>query len=422
MWLQRACGLRVAEVFGLDSQDVNLERHLLAVQQQGGRNYKQWNLEHPTLNPQASDACVVTSQKKTKTPAGARLIGIPDVLNPLLAKHIEARLDDGAQQTEPLFVGRLPSSNRRGAAGTFSNNIRRQSLALVTEGAIQTHDFRKSFITDFRSRGRVSGALLSIIAGHKVGAYDGEALVTARTYTLIQAHPYFDQISEATQKFNDWVHDQTGESLLPVTDPTDRWLTVPEAAERFGLNIQTLYFEARRGHFPIKHDALKNRRRNPGGLRRRLLLHAADLQEWDALQTSSPTLSDAACTLGLAPETVRALARANGIEMQPMNGAGTNRPGHRFTVVQFEQLRTLAAWRQDFLDAHMVLSQAAAFLRISPRKFRRLIALGNMSAVAPPIAGPLAPGNGVQWFTRESVRDLDDRMDALSTAYRRRRP
>lgn len=173
--LQRLCGLRIGEVFGLHLGDVDLDQRLIEVRRQGGRKFQTYDAQGEVeTRPEV---------ERTKTVSGRRVVAIPECLVPFLTAYIDTfHVPDAGPETRFMVSpkgGVLAEPYRRSLqAATNELGIRDENGAQVVP-----HDLRKSCATDLEML-NVRPLDRSFFMGHKIGAYDGGAAITAGTYTV----------------------------------------------------------------------------------------------------------------------------------------------------------------------------------------------------------------------------------------------
>jgi excisionase family DNA binding protein len=93
----------------------------------------------------------------------------------------------------------------------------------------------------------------------------------------------------------------TATQARPAGSPTveqDRYLTIPQVAERTGLSVSYLYELARRGILPVRAMGRRDAGKRPRGYR--ILL--SDLRAWEANLVPNPVDQRVGRVLGSAPK------------------------------------------------------------------------------------------------------------------------
>lgn len=396
-WLGRLCGLRGAEAYGLAISDLNLTDRVLHVTKQGGKNFTAWDDD--------GNAVTVKTINRTKTPAGKRIVGIPELLVPILEDYL-ATYRAEAMPDEPLIT------NPRGGwtASSFGTALTAASKELgVTSSKGDTlvpHDLRKSFSTDLELLG-VSPFLRSVVMGHKVNtSIEGGAVVTSTVYTL--RSPHVRRVIEVADQLNGWVVEHLGQDNIRIEDSLiDNWMRIEEAGVVLGVGADTIRAYCRAGELPFK------KHRHPNQNTPSLWVGRVAVQEMAEAKANRTTIADACADLGLSDAQVVRIANENGI---PITRERIKSQRAYFDPEGYKRLKEVAGVRDDFLERNMVLQAAAATLKVKPSTVRGMVSRGILDEVFPPIpgivrGGPAAP----RWITRESVEQ------ALRTPHRWRK-
>lgn len=384
-WLGRLCGLRGAEAYGLHISDLNLTDRVLHVTKQGGKDFSVWDEDG---NP-----AIVKTVNRTKTPAGQRIVGIPEVLVPILEDYL------ATYRAEALPEERLIINPRGGVtASSFGTALRAASETLGVKSSqgdpLVPHDLRKSFSTDLELIG-VSPFLRSIIMGHKVNtSIEGGAVVTSTVYTL--RSPHVRRIIGVADQLNEWVVEHLGQDHIRVEDDLiDNWMRIEEAGIALGVGADTVTAYCRAGELPFK------KHRHPNQNTPSLWVGRAAVTQMAEAKANRTTIADACADLGLSDAQVVRIANENDI---PITRERIKSQRAYFDPEGYKRLKEAVGIREDFLERNMVLNAAAAALQVKPSTVRGMVSRGILDETFPPIpgivrGGPAAP----RWITRESV-------------------
>lgn len=154
VWIQRMCGLRIGEVYGLEDRDV--EEQIITMTRQGGR-------KTPT-----SDERLMTHGLKNGHLV--RRVAIPDQLVDALAEHRSLWVPSTGSGPSPRFIP--PTPRGYWTYGTYRTRVSRAAVEAgvvdpATRKSARPHDLRRSMITDL-DRAGVDSQDVSRIAGHRV--------------------------------------------------------------------------------------------------------------------------------------------------------------------------------------------------------------------------------------------------------------
>ena len=386
-WLQRLCGLRIGEAWGLTIDDVDLNNRVLSVNKMGGGTYSSWDDD-------GEGAVVTTTINRTKTPSSTRRVGIPMILVPLIEDYLAQFRSD-----EPGDAPLLVNPNRGRTSSTYTAALGREGKTLgvwtVEDDPLVPHDLRKSFSTDLELLG-VKPFLRSMILGHKpLGSIEGGAAITSSHYTLNT--PYIAKIVEAADTLNDAIVEALESETVIVEDTfLTEWMRIEEAGVLLGVGPDTIKHYAKNGELPFK------KHQHPNQNTPALWVSRAAVHELVEDKASRITVAQAANDLGLTD--VQVLRLANSAQI-PVNRQRVKMDRAYFDQDGWKRLKEVAGIRQDFLDRTMTLSAAAAALEVKTQTARGLIDRGFLDEVHPPMPGMVREGGHrpTRWVTVESV-------------------
>lgn len=316
LWLCYLCGLRMSETFGLRVGDWDNEDRRLWIEVQDGA--------HVTAEGE-----ILRHRPWVKTPTSMRYLYVCPTLAAALDRYIAVAHGPNPDPSTPLCVGRAgPQATQ--AQQTWrsqfalaittlrlTTGIRRQGELLPLQAT--PHSLRKTISSVLEESG-VSEAARSFYLGHKLPG----SLTGSRTTAQFYSRPS-DRALRGIADIIDKHVSFLGIDLLP--EPTDDYMTVPEAAEQLGVSKAFVYERIKTGALtgygnqprPVRPPVHKR------GPRRVILLLRADIDAVTQQIRPGPDValpaSHVARLLGLPLHRVLKLARAEtGDELRRWDG------------------------------------------------------------------------------------------------------
>lgn len=388
LWLQRLCGLRISEIYGLHIVDWNPELRVLKVQRQGGRIFSAWDSDGRPVWAQEVD--------RTKTEAGVRLIGVPTPLANLLNDHI-ATVRTGARPWEPLIVG--PQGGRNSTS--YGNALVKAAAALgivdQLGNAATTHSLRKAFAAQLdlvETRYR----LMSYLMGHKGGqAIEGAAPITHGVYN--RRTPLLAEIIRAADAIGACLQEDGIQSLNTSEGDTPEgdWIPLVEACDLLDVCERTIREYAKAGKLVLTVH------RAPGVKFQSTFVRPDTVRALAEERANRVSVKEAADLLNVDEGTVvRAAAR---LQISLVHGVD----GHDrawFRLLDYDALAQAVGSSRSFTDRHMPASRAAKLLNVKNDTVNKLIARGALESVnAPALVIGAGLGRAV-WVRKEDVATL----------------
>lgn len=386
MWLGRLCGLRVGEVFGLRLMDVDLEGRFLRIRAQAGKKYESWDED--------GNIVVTNSVERTKTPAGTRIVGIPQILMPL----VRAAAQDNRRNPnpdDPLLV--TPKGGRHAGSLVVATGREAARLGLWEKDGdpASPHDMRKSFATDLEIIG-VSPYLRSIIMGHRTNtSVEGGAVITSSVYTL--ANPHIQRIVAAADQLGEWFTEQTGINDLSTLDDGEKewvasWMRIEEAGQLLGVGADTIKLYARNGELTFR------KHKHPNQNTPSIWVARAEVERLAEDKANRITIAQAVSDLGLSDAIIVKIARDNDI---PIHRDRIKMQRAYFDPEGFKQLRYLVGLRDEFLEANMTMQVASELLQVKDSTVAGMITRGILDEAVP--LAKFSFQGSPRWVTRSSV-------------------
>ena len=392
-WLQRGCGLRLGEALGLRISDIDYEYRTVSPRDQRSGSKVQ------TDHHDSSARSYVKGGLKSE--AAQRVVPVPNLVWELLTEYIDRvhRDDYGNIKDPEAFLCQTPRGvdGSGGYAAAVKRSTARLGLTDKNGRAATTHCLRKSYSTDL-DRPHIRGKARSQVLGHANRPSDGEADVTATTYSL-------DKLPEDLQQVVDQIDEQlAGIETLRHTEPVvsyddERWMTVEDAKGVLGLDSP----EGVR-HL-IRTGTLKVRQFKAARQPNQLLVDAESVQEERRQRDSLLSLADLSRRYGISPTPMQKVLRALGI------ATIEGRVGYARVWVDKGDLPVVSAHfaaREEFLRDHVTMDEASHLLRCSSRAIRGLASCGTLEEV--PVPDPILTrgmqgGGRARFLTRQSVTE-----------------
>ena len=398
LWIQRLCGLRIAELYGLQLRDIDRATQVLRVQRQGGKNFTLWDDDGQPIT-----ASVV---ERTKTRSGERIVGIPEALMDLIDVYI-ARYHADSGPTEPLIRSPRGGTGSNPYQQSLTRAAKRLSVTDSVGNNITSHVLRKSYLTDLEGLG-VPQLVRSIVAGHKVGAYDGGSSITAGTYTL--ATGKVAEIRSAASKLNDALRAEIGDRPLDVAaevdSPTGEWITGTRAAEELGVSNGSLLDLVRQGCLVARTH------KNPNQTTAVRYISRDSLDAWIAALADRVYLVEVGEKFRMNVEKLTQAAREVGVEVHTQGGRSW------VASADYEVLEGAIGFTSNFLATHYSSHQVKDLLDVPDKTLYALERTRWLKAELPEMS--LLEQNRRKWFTRDSVANALAHKDAWWTGTRKR--
>lgn len=348
--LQRFCGLRRAEAYGIQVGDIDLDSRTIHIQRQGGRTAADGGDERGFVS-------------RTKTELSTRVVGLPDQVVELLHWHLETFFSDPAD--DERLMPRVSSSWSSASYCRALRAAARVSGIFTVEGPpISSHYLRKSSVTDLLDQD-VSDRVVSAVHGHITldasvsrmtrGTYDNRAL------PLVYARAQAEAMTRSIAR-------QVASLKVPEEYPSSDWATLAEAAASLAMVPETVRSKARLGRLFLVTVRLPGYR-HPTTFVRRDSLEALHSELGGHL-----SFGEVAEALTVSVVQLRAIAATLGISIAH-NGLPTD---------QLDVIREAVRSNASFSANHVSVPAAAAMLGCSVNSVKARIALGQLVEGSPP--------------------------------------
>lgn len=202
MWVQRICGLRVSEAFGIRVGGINRFEDMgwCIIGSQGGKSFRDWD-------PIGEVIEVADFINRVKTPTSVRVVVFPPSLMVLIDAVIVAYHTDefgNVDLSVPLLFG--PQSMFRGQAGYRSA----LTGAYASEEAFTSHDLRKRMIHDVAMKiDQISEVKRRVMVGHSAGSDEHGSVYIRDLIDL-------SEMVKATKHVEDLVQTEVGLLIVPT--------------------------------------------------------------------------------------------------------------------------------------------------------------------------------------------------------------
>lgn len=390
VWIQRLCGLRIGEVYGLEDQDVDLEEQIITMTRQGGR-------KTPT-----SDERLMTHGLKH----GHRIrrVAIPDQLVDALSEHRSLWVPSTGSGPSPRFIPPTP----RGI-WTYCTYYTRVSGAAREAGVVdpatgkpaRPHDLRRSMITDL-DRAGVDSQDVSRIAGHRVDQ-SSTSRVTYTHYVVPRPRELIVQ-RRAVRKLEETLRED-GLQPISVSDPMKGWTPAAEAAAVLGVSIDTLRKQGGDGRLVM------TTLRPPGRNAPSLVVLTSSLDARIEELASRVSNARARELLGIDQNGVERLQRALKLQVHRGND-GNDRAW--VSRQDFDLMGKVVDDERAFLTKHIRLREAAMQTGIPEVTLRRWLDQGILKGPAQAPDELYTTNSRARWIARSSLARLD--RDLLGTS------
>lgn len=417
-WVRRLCGLRNGEAAGLRIRDVDLDLGVLHVSEQAGQVFLVWD--------ESGAVREVRRVGRTKTPAGARTVGIPPLLIDMLRWYIE-EFRSAAGPNDPLMIGPQGGTSNdslRIAMKPAANELR---FGEAEGNPPSNHDLRGSFSLDLFNLPGVDHVDRSILMGHAIqGSIEGGSAVTMGSYT--RRHPTIERAVSIAEKLDKYFRETTGvTSLIPTgwDELSQRtWISLLEAAAQFGMDELAVRLWA-------QHGLLEStQRRSPFAQRRGLMVSQESVDALLADRAARVTQGQVCEEFGIAHRLFTQIATEYDIRVYTSaddpTAAITGLPGGSTARAWldpegYDRFREVMGLREEWTAQHVPLSVAKVKLGVSPQGLLSLIERGIVTEVPAPSGLYVGRGPEAQkptrWVTVESI----DRALEVEATWRRQR-
>lgn len=372
IYLQRLCGLRIGELFGLQIQDVDLDNRILVLWKQGGR-----------VSLRADENGMVDELKGRKE---FRHVGIPQVLVEPIREHIRAHLPD-ARPTTRLIPSVLGSM----AYAAYGSSIPRAAEQLGIKDPhgrnFRSHWLRAAMLTDLHRSG-VNPRDISAIGGHSTSDPAAGSPITFGYY-IIDVGDVRVQL-EVAAVIDARVSDELGGDIR-VVDRGEEWVSIAQAAQELGVGVPAVRHQVQEGHLVAETT------RDPGHNVRRTWVLRASLDSRLAVLNDRVSLSAASTALGISRTTLTSVLEHLRITpIQAQEGSAKK----WLSETDISRVRQTLDREATFRTRNVALGEAAAELGMTHDGVRRDLTVGRLQR---PRHVPARLRADAVWITRKSV-------------------
>lgn len=373
--LQAFCGLRVAEVFGIQLRDIDFTERVIALARQGGK-------------PQADGADERGFVAYMKNANAVRTVGVPAPVWELLEWHIEHILGEEQDPEQRL----MPRFHRSWGYLPYYSAVRNALLVLGelrgTGVESVTHALRKTCVTALLEA-EMEPRCVSIVIGHQELVPTGASPMTINVYDQRTEVLRYAQLQAATM--DEVIRKRVrGSLILPDEVGPAGWVHAEEAAARLGVSLEAVTRLGTRGVLRVVAVAEAGQRRRRKWVSRESL---------DTRLSNPPThvpISDIGDAVGASEITISRTARALGIKVQVGTGVPTD---------AVEGLKKALAARANFEGAHTQARTLTKNWHITRERIQQLVLAGLLIPGSPPSGWS---GEVDLWVTRESALSIQD--------------
>lgn len=288
IWIQRLCGLRVGELFGLQIRDIDLDTRILTLVRQGG-----------TASRRADSEGFIPRLKEDKE---LRLVGIPEVLVGPIRDHIRLHLPHAGARTRLI-----PSIQGGTAYDSYTSAVARAVAQIGVEDpygrSYRTHWLRASMLTDLRRSG-VNPRDISEVGGHSTSDPAAGSPITFRHYILDMGDVQVQL--QAALAIHRRVHDELDGDIFVVQRGAE-WVPLAEAAHELGVGVESVRKQVREGKLVAETT------RDPGHNVKRTWVLRSSLDARIATLAERVTLTALAMEYGMSVVTVASVVEHLGI-------------------------------------------------------------------------------------------------------------